>query len=256
MRPALAAALLFGLASSRYVCVGCRLLEQKLGGPCAWQLHHTTGGAGMIRSALRSASTTQTYVLAALAFGLLGALAALVVTLVTTPQYEAHATLYVSTEGGSPVNNASYQETAASQQIALSLSKLVTAGDVIDHVNQDLKLNRSPAQLANTISATVEPETVLIDLAVRDSSPNAARDIANSTALAFTDFVANLQVKTSPSTPKPQVTLVQPAITPESPITPNPTRNVGLGVLGGIAVGLVLANLRDRRKPEAAKRPE
>lgn len=210
--------------------------------------HLTTGGTGMIRSALRSASTTQTYVLSALTFGLIGALAALAISLVTTPQYLAHATLYVSTEGGSPVNNASYQETAASQQIALSLSKLITTGEVVDRVNQDLKLNRSPAQLSNSVSASVQPETVLIDVLVRDPSPTVARDIANSTALAFTDFVANLQVKAAPSTPKPQVTLVQPATTPESPITPNSTRNVGLGVLGGIAVGLVLANLRDRVK--------
>jgi succinoglycan biosynthesis transport protein ExoP len=202
----------------------------------------------MIRSALRSASTTQTYVLFTLAFGLIGALAALAITLATTPQYQAKATLYVSTAGGSPVNNASYQETAASQQIALSLSKLITTGEVMDKVNQDLQLNRSPAQLASLVGTTVEPETVLIDLTVRDSSPALARDIANATALAFTDFVENLQVKASPSTPKPQVTLVEPAITPEVPITPNATRNVGLGVLGGLAVGLVLANLRDRVK--------
>ena len=104
----------------------------------------------------------------------------------------------------------------------------------------------SPSELASKIEATVEPETVLINLNVTDSSPTAAREIANATAFEFSDFVEELQVKATPSTPKPQVTLIQPAVTPTVPVSPNVLQNVGLGTLAGLAAGLVFANLRQR----------
>ena len=53
-------------------------------------------------------------------------------------------------------------------------------------------------------------------------------------------------MKATPSTPKPQVTLVQPAVTPTVPVSPNTLQNVGLGALAGLAAGLVVANLRQR----------
>ena len=62
-------------------------------------------------------------------------------SLIATPKYEAQARLYVSTVGGAPVSNASYQESSASQQIALSLSKLVSSEVVTARVVQSLQLD-------------------------------------------------------------------------------------------------------------------
>ena len=200
----------------------------------------------MKRSIVPAATRARAHWLFALGFGLVGAILALAASLAATPQYEAHARLYVSTVGGAPISNASYQESNASQQIALSLSKLVSSEVVTDRVVQSLQLDISASDLASKIEATVEPETVLIDLSVTESSPTAAREIANATAFEFTDFVDELQVKATPSTPRPQVTLVQPAVTPSVPISPNVARNVGLGTLAGLAVGLAFANLRER----------
>lgn len=175
-----------------------------------------------------------------------GALSGLIASLLATPQYEAHVRMYVSTTGGAPVSNASYQETTASQAIALSLVKLVTSEAVTERVVDSLQLDMTPAQLADVMKTTVEPETVLIDLAVTDTSPAHAREIANASAFEFADFVDDLQVKTVPSSPKPKVTLVQPAATPVDAVSPNIPRNVGLGALAGLVVGLVLANVRRR----------
>lgn len=182
----------------------------------------------------------------ALGATLLGALIALAMSMTATPQYEAHARLYVSTTGGAPVSNASYQETAASQQIALSLVKLVQSEAVTERVVESLQLDMSPTELAAKMEAAVEPETVLIDLTVTDSSPVLAREIANANAFEFADFVDELQVRTAPSTPKPKVTLVKPAATPLAPVSPNVPRNVGLGAVAGLAIGFALASVRRR----------
>lgn len=192
----------------------------------------------------------------ALVMALVGALIALTASMLATPQYEAHARMYVSTTGGAPVSNASYQETTASQQMALSLVKLIQSETVTERVVDSLRLDMTPSELAEKMEATVEPETVLIDLMVTDSSPVLARELANANAFEFADFVDELQLKTAPSTPKPKVTLVKPAATPTVPVSPNVPRNVGLGALAGLAVGLALANLRGRfihtvRDPEA-----
>jgi polysaccharide biosynthesis transport protein len=195
---------------------------------------------------LRTAAPARTYWLSALVLGLVGVALAFAASLATTPQYEAHARLFVSTTGGAPMSNASYQETAASQQIALSLAKLIPTEVVTDRVVRSMHLEMSPSELSSKIAATVEPETVLIDLSVTDASPGAAREIANGTALEFSDFVDALILKTSPSVPQPQVTLVQPAATPDVPVSPNTNRNLGLGLVAGLAAGLVVANLRER----------
>ncbi|MGK2868820.1 MAG: polysaccharide biosynthesis tyrosine autokinase [Mycobacterium sp.] len=182
----------------------------------------------------------------ALAVALVGAVLGLVGSLVATPQYEARAQIYVSTTGGAPVSNASYQETAASQAMALSLVQLLHSPAVLERVIDTLQLDTSVADVEAKMEATVEPETVLIDLGVTDSSPAMAREIANASAFEFADFVDELQIKTSPSTPKPKVTLVGPAVIPTVPVSPNATRNVGLGAIAGFVVGLALANLRGR----------
>ncbi len=200
----------------------------------------------MKRLILPVATPARAYWLFALGFGLVGAILALTASLIVPPKYEAHAKLYVSTVGGAPVSNASYQETTASQQIALSLAKLVPSEVITARVVDSLQLDMSPSELASQIEATVEPETVLIDLNVTDSSPNVAREVANATAFEFADFVEELQVKAAPSMPKPQVTLIQPAVTPSAPISPNVPRNVGLGTLAGLVAGLVFATLRER----------
>ncbi|MFC9997688.1 polysaccharide biosynthesis tyrosine autokinase [Nocardia sp. NPDC127526] len=178
--------------------------------------------------------------------GLLGGLFGLAASLAATPQYEAHATLYVSTKAGAEVANASYQEPSASQQLALSLSKLLETEVVAERVVRSLRLDTSPSGLAGNISATVQPETVLIDLAVTDSSPESAREITNTLALEFADYVEELNQTSVAMLPAGRVTLIQPALAPTEPVSPNTVRNIGLGVLGGLLAGLAAANLRDR----------
>ena len=109
----------------------------------------------MKRSSVRAASPARTYWLFALGFGLVGAVLAVAVSLAATPQYEAKARLYVSTKGGAPLSNASYQESSASQQIALSLSKLISSEVVTKRVVQSLQLPMSASALAAQVEATV-----------------------------------------------------------------------------------------------------
>jgi polysaccharide biosynthesis transport protein len=199
----------------------------------------------MQRSTISGASPARAYWLFALGFGLAGALLALAISLAVPPQYEARAKLYVSTVGGGP-NPSAYEESAASQEIALSLAKLASSEAITDRVVRRLQLDMSASELASKIVATVEPETVVINLSFVDSSPATAREVTNATALEFSHFVDELHVNAAQSTPRPQVTLVQPALTPSVPISPNVARNVGLGMLAGLAVGLVFSNLRER----------
>lgn len=178
--------------------------------------------------------------------GLLGGLFGMAASLAATPQYEAHATLYVSTKAGAEVANASYQEPGASQQLALSLSKLLETEVVAERVVRSLRLDTSPSGLAENISATVQPETVLIDVAVMDSEPESAREIANALALEFADYVDELERTSVTMIPAARVSLIQPALAPSEPVSPNTMRNVGLGVLGGLLAGVAAANLRER----------
>jgi succinoglycan biosynthesis transport protein ExoP len=199
----------------------------------------------MKKSRFLAASPARAYWLFAGGLTLVGGLAGTAVSLAATPQYLAHARVYVSTSGGES-GNTSYQDAVASQQSALSLARLMSSEVVTERVVQSMKLSMSPSDLASKMTATVEPETVLINLTVINPSPTEAREIANTTALEFSEFVKQLPVTDNPMAVRPQVTLVQPAVTPSGPISPNTLRNLGLGALAGLGAGLALANLRNR----------
>ncbi|MFJ7387866.1 YveK family protein, partial [Rhodococcus erythropolis] len=107
--------------------------------------------------------------------GILGALGA---SLLSTPVYQASTRLFVSTSAGTSVNEA-LQGSQLSQQRVLSYTKLLTgrtlAQRTIDELGPRVVGGMSADELASKVTATSAPDTVLIDLAVKDASPELAR---------------------------------------------------------------------------------
>lgn len=96
--------------------------------------------------------------------------------------------------------------------------------------------------MSSTVTSTVPPDTVLIDVAVTDKKAVNAYKVA-----AAIGVVSDLE-RVSPSQPSPvKVTLVQQtAEINNSPVAPKPTRNIALGLILGLLLGLGIAVLRDR----------
>ncbi|MGF1432399.1 YveK family protein, partial [Kitasatospora sp. LaBMicrA B282] len=161
-----------------------------------------------------------------------------------TPRtYTAHARLFVATSDVSSAN--AYQGGLFSEERVKSYTQIVNSPPVIDGVINALHLHTTPSQLAGKISATAPLDTVLVDIAVTDSSPLQAQAIADVTATQFTQFV-NVIEQTTPGSGAPlvKVSPVGPSTAPTSPTTPQPALYLGIAVAAGLAVGISGALLR------------
>lgn len=173
-------------------------------------------------------------------------LGAVVNTVATTPLYQASTRLFVSTSAGSSLNDL-YQGGRFSQDRVLSYTELLMGETLAQRTIDKLGLNTTAASLDGRITATAKPDTVLIDVAALDESPIKARDIANALSDEFVLLVAELETPPDGGRrPDARVVVEQRASIPSQPVTPKPKRNVALGLIVGLLVGVGLAVVRDR----------
>ena len=158
--------------------------------------------------------------------------------------YEAQTQLFVSTSGGND-SGALLQGSNFTQQRVKSYADVITTPKVLDPVIAKLGLDTTASKLGTHITATVPLDTVLIEVAVTDSSPRQAAEVADAVGKQFTSTVAELEAvsETKPSPVK--ISIVKTPTVPTDPISPKPTRNLALGVVLGLLLGLGLALLRD-----------
>lgn len=175
---------------------------------------------------------------------LIGVLAAVGLTMLTTPQYQASTRLFVSTNGGSSLAE-TYQGNRFSQERVVSYAELLMGETLAQRTIDKLGLDMSAETLRSSVSASAKLDTVLIDVAVVDESPVRARDIANALSDEFVVMVRELETPESGATPDARVVVEQRASIPSSPVTPKPLRNIGLGLAIGVFVGVGLAILRE-----------
>lgn len=167
-----------------------------------------------------------------------------VVTATTPREYRAETQLFVSTLGGDTVTDLAQGGSFAQRQVT-TYADIVSAPVVLDSVVADLGLEESARHLADRVSASVAPGTVLITVTVADEDPEAAAQIANAVANRFAVTVADLERADDSASSSVKATVVRPAVAPEGPASPKPVRNIGLAVLVGLVLGVGLAVLRD-----------
>lgn len=173
-----------------------------------------------------------------------GACAAFLVTMLTTPTYQAASQVYVSVRGGASVNELAQGSAYTGRQVE-SYAALATSPRVLEPVIEELGLDSTPYELASRVSAEQPPNTVLITITVRDESPDLVARIANGVADSLATVVRELeQVDGSQDSPV-QVSTVREAAIPADPVAPRAGLNLALGVGLGLLVGVGLAVLRD-----------
>jgi succinoglycan biosynthesis transport protein ExoP len=165
-------------------------------------------------------------------------------TALSPKSYEATTRLFVSTSGGGD-SSALLSGSNFTQQRVKSYADVITTPNVLNPVISTLKLNTTAAKLGSQITATVPLDTVLIEVAVQDPDPRVAAEVADAVGKQFTKTVADLEPVTKGQSSPVKVTVVSAPTVPVTPISPKPTRNLALGVVLGLLLGLGLALLRD-----------
>lgn len=161
------------------------------------------------------------------------------ISLAQTPQYAATAQLFVSTPTGGGDSADAYQGGLYSQQQVTSYATLITGEEVAGQVAQLLADGSSARDVSEQMSATVVPETTLLDVTATDADPARAQALANGTAEVFTAYVN--EIERAPI----EATVTDAADLPDSPVSPQVLRNVGLAAVLGLLLGIGLAVLRE-----------
>ena len=174
----------------------------------------------------------------------LGVVIAALISLVTTPTYRAATRLFVSTSSGASASEL-YQGNRLSQERVISYAELLEGVTLAQRTIDKLGLNMSAEALQSRVSASAKPDTVLIDVAVQDTSPTRARDIANAMSDEFVMLVRELETPEGGAPPDARVVVEQRASVPEKPIAPRTSRNLLIGFVMGAVVGLGIAALRE-----------
>jgi capsular exopolysaccharide synthesis family protein len=173
---------------------------------------------------------------------LVGAGVGYATTFMTTPQYESTARLFVTTQSGTSVGDA-YQNNLFSQERVVSYAGLATSEQVSARAVDQLKMPITADELRSKITATPVPKTVLLDVTVSDTDPAKAQTYANAVADQLVQLVSELETSRRGGTPAAGAILLDDANYPTSVSGLSLLTRVGLGAVGGLVVGLLLAVL-------------
>lgn len=176
------------------------------------------------------------------ALALAGAAAA---TLAATQQYQAQTRLFVSAQSGAS-NSDLQQGNTFIQQRVQSYANIVGTESVLGPVIEQLGLDTTVPQLAQSVSAEAPLDTVIINITVTDPSPQRAAQVADAVGASLIQAVQQVEQPNDGTAVNPvRLTTLQPALVPTSPSSPNVPLNLALGLLVGLAVGVGLAVLRE-----------
>lgn len=152
--------------------------------------------------------------------------------LLITPLYTASSQIYILTKTTSVTSLADIQMGA---QLTSDFAVLAKSRPVVENVIDDLNLDYTYGELVQQITTENPSGTRILKITISNEDPELAKELAN----AFADETAE-RVAYVMTTDKPKV--VEEAVTPKAPSSPNVIKNTMLGgMLGAVlAMGIIV----------------
>lgn len=193
---------------------------------------------------------------------------ALVYSFTQTPIYEAYIKVLVvgqSPNNVSYVPNPSQPAPNASERAVAFQSEVQGLGGIVETVVQAITTNpvaeatvqrlgseKGADEVLGNLRANRLEETQFIEVFYRDPDPVEAQRVINAMGEVLPDEVQAV----SPSTDAVAISLWDEASLPSTPVSPDPIRNGGLGLLLGGVLGVCLAFLLERLDKRRCRSPE
>jgi receptor protein-tyrosine kinase len=167
-----------------------------------------------------------------------------VLTARTTPIYQTRTTVFV---GERQFTIERVQRELAVRYLSVGLLKsyveIVKSRTIAQKAIVDSGLDETPQSVQGGLWANVVVDTQVIEVHYAGPDPARATRIANAVAEAFVNEIGRLAVTDEEGEPAVEVSIIDRAIIPGAPISPNSTRNIVLAVLIGLLGGVGLAFL-------------
>jgi capsular exopolysaccharide synthesis family protein len=193
-------------------------------------------------------------------------------TALQNKNYQASANILMSFSGGTSFTDV-YYGTETSQKLLSSYAEIAGGSIVAQRAIDQLHVPVSAGALAGQTHVTYTPESLVFTITVTDTDPERVAALAGAMADQFAAIVPTLgtgpgapapqetgttqqetgTTQSSPSQPAPgqpplpvaRATVVERPGVPNRPISPAPVRNMTLGLIGGVLLGVAAALTRD-----------
>ncbi len=180
------------------------------------------------------------------------------VTVGTTPVYQAQTSLFV---GQRQISTAQLPlglaVTNISDDLVRSYAQIIDSRTIAQRAISESGLEQTPGEIVRGLEAVPVVDTQVIRVTYASSDPASAERVANAVAKAFESEIDQLEAAPQPNAqPAIQVSIIDPAIAPSRPISPNPARNLALSVVMGLLVGGGSAFLVDNLDHSVKSREE
>ncbi len=159
--------------------------------------------------------------------------------------YTAKASSYFSIEFGQSASDL-FQGANYTQLQLASFASLAEQPIVLDAVIQQLNLPVTTAELAARVSVVASTDTVIVDIFAEAESPEASAEIANAINAELGKVVSRLSPQNAKGDPTVQAVVVSRATPPLEPSGPENRKNLGIGLLAGLLLGLLAAVSSDK----------
>lgn len=158
-----------------------------------------------------------------------------------TPTHEASIKLLIGQKPDSDATGDLANEVQGLQGITSTMVEAVNTRPVAYGVIRRADLSMSAEAFQENLSVEQIADTQFIEVSYKDPDPERAQRVANAVGEVFSDRISEI----SPSANAIAATVWEPAVVPNSPVSPNPIRNAILALVLGFMVGLGLAFLLD-----------
>lgn len=167
----------------------------------------------------------------------LGVGIAVVVNQTTQPRYQANLTFFVATSGANTTTALQADEFA--QRRINSYVGVIHSETFARTILADTRLSLAPDDVTAMLNATVDPDTVLMNVSVTDTDPARTMQVARSVAANLDRVISDVDNRSNRSQVELRV-ISGPSLYP-APVSPRINLNLALGLAIGAAVGVVLA---------------
>lgn len=178
----------------------------------------------------------------------LGLFAGLLFTFLVPPKYTASSTTYVAIKSEGTVADA-YQATLIAEKKIASIAQLTKEDSVVDPVVERLNGQMDAKEVRDSITASIDPDTVLLTISGTSADPGLAKDLTQAVTDELTKTVGSLE-RTPSGNSSTELLPVGHVSVPDTPSSISAPVVIAIGTLGGAAVGLVLGVIKfvsDRR---------
>lgn len=161
------------------------------------------------------------------------ALASFLSFYVITPQYVSSTKLFIGKEAAEN-QKYSVNDVQVYQKFLNTYSEILQTSDLIEKAMKNNDIELSPGAVSSGLTVSPKADTQIIGVSFKCTDPELCRDVLDAVTAEFIEESGKL-------IPDGNVQIIQKANLPKNPVSPNKVKNIAIGFLAGLMLGILVA---------------